>query len=57
MGVKMNLRIQTKNHAADPEIGFFTKSICKPYGRIAAMPKARELILETSFWLTVEFFV
>ena len=26
----MNLRIITKNHAADPEIGFFTKSISKP---------------------------
>ena len=30
MGVKMNLRIITKNHAADPEIGFLTKSISKP---------------------------
>ena len=27
MGVKMNLRIITKNHTADPEIGFLTKSI------------------------------
>ena len=26
IGVKMNLRIITKNHAADPEIGFLTKS-------------------------------
>ena len=30
MAVKMNLRIITKNHAADPEIGFLTKSISKP---------------------------
>ena len=40
MVVKMNLRILTKNHAADPEIGFLTKSILKPYGRVAAMPTA-----------------
>ena len=25
MGAKMNLRIITKNHAADPEIGFLKK--------------------------------
>ena len=40
MGVKMNLRIITKNHAADPEIGFLTKSNPKPYGRATAMPPA-----------------
>ena len=39
-GVKMNLRIITKNHAADPEIGFFTKSILKSYGRATAMSSA-----------------
>ena len=39
----MNLRIKTKNHAADPEIGFLTKSISKPYGRATAMPTAWEL--------------
>ena len=44
MGVEMNLRIITKNHAADPEIGFLTKSILKPYGRATAMPPAWELI-------------
>ena len=33
MGAKVNLRIITTNHAADPEIGFLTKSISKPYGR------------------------
>ena len=33
MGVKMNSRIITKSHAAEPEIGFLTKSISKPYGR------------------------
>ena len=43
MGVKMNSRIITKNHAADPEIGFLTKSISKPYGRAKAMPTAWEL--------------
>ena len=46
MGVKMNLRIITKNHAADPEKGFLTKSISKPYGRATAMPPAWELILK-----------
>ena len=43
MGVKMNLGIITKNHAADLEIGFLTKSISKPYGRSTAMPPAWEL--------------
>ena len=32
MGVKMNLRIMTKSYAADPEIGFPTKSILQPFG-------------------------
>ena len=32
-----------KNHAADPEIGFLTKSILKPYSRATAMPPAWEL--------------
>ena len=39
----MNLRITTKNHEADPEIGFLTKSISKPYGRATTMPLAWEL--------------
>ena len=43
-GVKMNLRIITKNHAADPEIEFLTESILKPYDLAAAMPTAWELI-------------
>ena len=45
MGVKMNLRIVTKNHAGDPKIGFVTKSISEPYGCATAMPPAWELIL------------
>ena len=44
MGVKMNIRIITKNNAANPEIGFFTKLILKPYDRAAAMPTAWELM-------------
>ena len=40
MGVKMNLKIVTKNHAADQEIGFLIKSISEPYGRATAMPTA-----------------
>ena len=40
MGVKMNLRIMAENHAADPEIGFITISMSKPYGRGTAMAPA-----------------
>ena len=40
MDVKMKIRITKKNYAADPEIGFLTKSISKPYGRATAMPPA-----------------
>ena len=43
MAVKMNLRIITKNHAADPEKGFLAKSISKSNGYATAMPTAREL--------------
>ena len=43
MGVKMYLRIITKNHAADPKRGFLTKSISKLNGRATAMPTAWEL--------------
>ena len=39
----MNLRIITKNHAADQEIGFLPKSISKPNGCATAMPTAWEL--------------
>ena len=42
----MNLRMITKNHAADPEIGFLAKSILKSNGFATAMPTAWELILE-----------
>ena len=44
MGLKMNLRIITKNRAADPEIGFLTKSISKPNDRAMAMPTAWEIL-------------
>ena len=43
MGVKMNLMIITKNHAADPEIGFLTESISSPYYGAMAMPTARDV--------------
>ena len=39
----MYFRMITKNNEADPEIGFLTKSISKPYGRATAMPTAWEL--------------
>ena len=43
MGVKLNLRIIMKNHAFDPEIGFLTYSILKPYCGAAAIATACEL--------------
>ena len=43
MGVKMNLRIRTKNHAVDPELGILAESILKPYGRATAITPAWEL--------------
>ena len=43
MGVKMNSRMIPKNHEADPEIRFLTKSISKPYGRETVIPTAWEL--------------
>ena len=52
----MNSKIITKNHAADSEIGFLTKSISKPFGRATAMPTTWELIKPfpfLSFWLRV----
>ena len=45
MAVKMNLRIITKRFAADPEIGFLTKSISNANGYGTAMPPAWELRL------------
>ena len=49
MAVKMNLRIITKRFAADPEIGFLTKSISKANGYATAMPPAWELIIRDRF--------
>ena len=43
----MNLKIITKNLVADPDIGFLTKLILKPYGRATAMPTAWELRSES----------
>ena len=39
----MNLTIITKNHAADPEIGFLAKSISMSNGCATAMATAWEL--------------
>ena len=39
----MNLTIITKNHAADPEVGFLAKSILKSNDCAKAMPTAWEL--------------
>ena len=51
MAVKMNLRIITKNHAADPEKGFLAKSISKSNGYATAMPTAWELIRKYNFYI------
>ena len=47
----MNFRIITKNHAADPEIGFLPKSILKPNGCATAIPTAWELKKRTLFFI------
>ena len=44
-----NILIITKNHAADAELGFLTKSISKPKSRATAMPTSWELINENLF--------
>ena len=49
----MNLTIITKNHAADSEIGFLTKSISKPNNRAMAMPTAWELIKQVAVILLI----
>ena len=46
---KRNQRVITKIHAADPEKGFLTKSISKPYGRATDMPPAWQLIVTANF--------
>ena len=43
---KIGAKLITKNHSADPEIGFLLTSISKPYGQVTAMPTAWELNLE-----------
>ena len=43
MAEKINLRITTKSHAADSEIGFLAKSISKSNGCATAMPTAWDL--------------
>ena len=48
MNERIDLRVITKNHAADPEIGFLTISISKPNGRALVMPTA---------WVLRKFFV
>ena len=48
--------ILMQNGEADPEIGFLTKSILKPYGRATAMPTAWDLSFLKEkilfFWVT-----
>ena len=43
MNVKMNLRIITNNNAANPEKGFLTASISRPYGRTRVITTAWKL--------------
>ena len=51
MAVKMNLTVKTKDHAADPEIGFLAKSISKSNGCAKTMPTAWELNSNLKFFL------
>ena len=51
MAVKMNSRIITKNHVADPDKGFLAKSISKSNGYATAMPTAWELSYDLSYKL------
>ena len=55
MGVKINLRIITKNHEADLEIGALEKSIAKLFGRETAMPTAWEFkhFFFSRLWLSI----
>ena len=46
LAVKMNLRIMTKNHGSDSELGFPAQSISKSNGCATAMPTAWELMVE-----------
>ena len=56
MAVKMNLRIITKRFAADPKIGFLTKSISKANGYATAMPPAWELKIGIKTLLKIQKF-
>ena len=47
MAVKMNLGITTRNHTADPEIGFLAKSISKSNRFATVMPTAWELTIRS----------
>ena len=52
----MNFKITANNHEADPEKGFLTKSISKPYGRATVMPPAWEsIILFRTFYMLILF--
>ena len=53
MDVRLNLRVKTKNHTADPEKGFFAKSIFKPHGCPEAMPTAWELVTEVQSSMSI----
>ena len=57
MAGEMNLRIITKNHAADPEIGFLAKSIQKSNGCATAMPTAWELNEINKYFCFVQFLI
>ena len=43
-GCKMNVRIITKNHAADPEKGFLARSISKSNGYATAWELMKKMI-------------
>ena len=53
MSVKMNYRMISKNHAADPEIGFLRKSILKPYSRDAESVRVNKEFFKILFAVPV----
>ena len=58
-GRENEFKDNNENHAADPEIGFLTKSISKLNGRATAMPTAWELrfIAKFQIFRLVAFFI
>ena len=51
---KNEFQDNNENHANDPEIGFLTKSIPKPYDRATVIPPAGELTIKISWVSSID---